>query len=101
MEDIGGVVQRFPAFGQVGLDDEGARGHIAADFMPHQFAVDKAHGALRKASEREMVIKVRRVKPAHAQDPAAPGRPRLCPPQYGRATQGQGGQRRASGQAGL
>jgi len=40
--------------------------------MPHQFAVDEAHGALRKASEREMMIKVRWIKSPHPQDPAAP-----------------------------
>src|SRR6266568_3284000 len=101
MEDVRRVIQRFPAFGQVGLDDEGPRGHVAADFMPHQFAVDKAHGALRKASEREMVIKVRGVKPAHAQDATAPGLPRLCPPEYGGMGQGPGGHRHAGRQASL
>ena len=50
VEDIGGVIQLFPAFGQIGLDDEGARRNVRADFMPHQFAVDEACGALRKAS---------------------------------------------------
>ena len=34
VEDIGGIVRRFPAFGQIGLDDEGARRHVRADFVP-------------------------------------------------------------------
>ena len=101
MEDISRVVQFFPAFGQIGLDNEGARGHVGADFMPHQFAVDEAHGALRKASDREMGIKVRGIKPAHAQDAAASGLPRLCSPQRGGAMQRPGGQRHASRQASL
>jgi hypothetical protein len=101
MEDIGGVVQRFPAFGQVRLDDKGARGHVGTDFMPHQFAVDEAHGALRKASERQMVIKVRGIKPPHAQDAAAPGLPRLCPPEYGGMGQGPDGHGHAGRQASL
>ena len=33
VEDIGRVVQLLPAFGQIGLDDEAARRHVAADFM--------------------------------------------------------------------
>src|SRR4029453_11393916 len=101
VEDIGGIVQFFPAFSQVGLDDEGARGHVAANFMPHQFAVDEAHGALRKASDCEMGIKVRGIKPAYAQDATALGFPRLCPPQRGGAMQGQSGQCGASDQASL
>ena len=101
IEDIGCIVQRLPAFGQIGLHAKGAGLHVGADFMPHQFAVDKAHGALRKASEREMVIKVRGVKPAHAQGATAPGLPRLCPPEYGGMGQGPGRQRHASRQAGF
>jgi hypothetical protein len=68
VEDIGGVIELFPTFSQVGLDDEGARRNVRPDFMPYQFAVDEADGAIRSASGREMVIKVRGIRPAHAQD---------------------------------
>ena len=76
-------------------------GTSRADFMPHQLAVDEAHGALRKASDRELGIKVRGVKPAHAQDAAAPGLPRVCPPEDGGMGQRPGGHRHAGRQASL
>src|SRR5262245_1580931 len=101
VEDIGGVGQLFPTFSQIGLDYEGARGHVAANFMPHQFAIDETHGTLRKASDGEMVIKVRGIKSPHAQGAAAPGLSRLGPPQRSGAMQGPGGQGGARGQASL
>jgi len=39
MEDRGRVVRRFPAFGQIGLDDEGTRRHVRADFMPQELVI--------------------------------------------------------------
>ena len=65
MEDIGRVVQLFPAFGQIGLDDEGTWRHVGADFMPHQPAVDEAQDVIRLVIDREMRIKVRRVSSAY------------------------------------
>ena len=72
VEDVGGVIQLFPAFGQIGLDDEGARRDVAPT-LSHQFAVDEADGALRKATGREMVIKVRGINSPDAQDAATLG----------------------------
>ena len=43
-----------------------ARLHLRTDLMPHQSAVDEAQGEMRSGSDRQMGIKVRRVKPAHA-----------------------------------
>jgi hypothetical protein len=33
VEDIGGVIQLFPAFGQIGLDDEGARRDVRTSLL--------------------------------------------------------------------
>jgi hypothetical protein len=85
MEDIGSVVQLFPAFGQIGLDDEGARRDLGADFMPYELAVDEAQGALRKVSCRDMGIEVRGVEPPHAQDAAALGGRSFSTPEGWRA----------------
>ena len=73
VENIGGGVQLLPAFGQIGLHDEAAWRHVSADLMPHQLAVDKAQGALRKARGCEMGIEVRGIPPTHAQDAPALG----------------------------
>ena len=66
VENIRGVVQLFPAFGQIGLDNEGARLYLGANFMPHQLAVDEAERALCPDIDREVRIEVYRVPPAHA-----------------------------------
>src|SRR5262249_21849885 len=49
-----------------------------------------------KGSDGEMVIKVRRVKPPHAQGATPLGGPPLCAPQHPGLSQGAGGQRHAS-----
>ena len=67
--------------------------------MPHQFAVDEAQSALHIGSGREMGIKVRGVKPAHAQDAAALGLPRFGPRECSGVGQGPGGQRYTGRQA--
>jgi hypothetical protein len=36
MNNIGRVVQRFPAFGQIGFHEEGPGLNLCADFMPHE-----------------------------------------------------------------
>ena len=60
MEDIGRVVRRFPAFRQIRLDDEGARRHIRADFVPQELAVDEAQRGMRLEVARQMRIEVHR-----------------------------------------
>src|SRR6266851_2359817 len=101
MEDRGRFVRRFPAFGQIGLDDEGTRRHVRADFMPQELVIDEAQRGIRLEVARDMRIKVRRIPAAHAQDAATLGWSRFRTPERGGTTQGQDRQRRASRQASL
>jgi hypothetical protein len=75
--------------------------YVAADFMPHQLAVDEAQGALRKVRSRDMGIKVRRVKPTHTQDAAALGGLGFPTPERWRVIQGPGGHRHPGCEAGF
>src|SRR5262245_43411658 len=101
MEDIGGIVRRFPTFGQIRLDDEGARPNFWTDFMPQELAVHEAQHGLRPLVTGEMRIEVHRISPAHAQDASALGRCRFFTPEYGRAKQWPGRQCYASGETRL
>src|SRR6266545_2407065 len=101
MKNIGRVVQRFPAFGQIGLHDEGPGRNRCADFMPHELTVDKAQRGMRLEAIGLMRVKVGRIIPAHAQDTATLGEPRFGTPERRRVMQWPGGQRDASRQASL
>src|SRR5437870_9093643 len=101
MEDIGRVIWRFPAFGQIGFNGKGARLHVRAGFVPHQPAIDEAQQEVRVVVDREMGIEVGGIPPTYAQDATALGLPRLCPPQSRGVGQGPGGQRHTRRQAGF
>ena len=99
MEDIGRVVRLFPAFGQIGLDDEGARRHVRADFMPHELAVDEAQRVCVLKLSVRCGSKCGGIPAAHAQDAAALGLPRFRPPERRGTIQGPGGQGDTGGEA--
>src|SRR5262249_6584936 len=82
-------------------DGEGARLYPCANLMPQEPAIDEAQGGIRLEVDHELMVKVGWVVAAHAQDTAAPGLPRLCPPEYGGMGQGPGGHRQAGRQASL
>src|SRR5262249_38890602 len=88
-------------FGQVGLQDEGARSHVGADLMPHQSAVDEAQRGLCLEAEREMGIEVQGIITAHAQDIAALGLPRFSPPECRGMIERPSRQRHTGGEASL
>jgi hypothetical protein len=71
MEDIGGVVRRFPAFGEIRLDEEGARWNPGPDPIPHELAVDKAQCGMGSDIEREMRVKVLRISAGDTEGAAA------------------------------
>jgi hypothetical protein len=101
MEDVGRVVWRFPAFGQIGLYGEGAWLHVGTDFMPHQTTADEAQYGIRIVIDREMGIKVREIPSTQTQGPAPLGRSHFRTPERGRRRERPGRQRHASRQAGL
>ena len=101
MEDIGRVVQRFPAFGQMGLHDERARLNPWAEFVPQERTVHEAQGGVRLGVDGEMRVKVGGIIAPDAQGTAALGRPGFCPPQCRGTMQRPGRQRGTSGQAGF
>ena len=92
MEDIGRVVRCFPAFGQIRLDEEGARRHPCPDSIPHELAVDKAQRGMGPEIDGEMRVKVRRVLAADTEDTAALRWPRF------RSPEGRGRMQRPRGQ---
>src|SRR5262249_42096467 len=83
-----------------GLHGEGTRLYLRADLMPHQAAIDEAQGGMGIVIYGQMGIKVWGVPPPHPQDPAAPGLPRVGPPEGGGPSQRPQRQRDASDQAG-
>src|SRR5262249_39207230 len=101
IEYIRGVVYCFPAFSQIGLDAEGTRLYIPADFVPQELAVHKAQHGMRPAVAGEMGIEVHGIPPAHAQEPPALGRPCFSTPERGRARERPGRQRCTSREARL
>ena len=66
MKEIGRVVRRFPAFGEIRLDDEGAWLHVCADFMPQELTVDEAQRGIGLEVARELRIKVHGIPPPDA-----------------------------------
>jgi hypothetical protein len=101
MEHVGGVVRLFPAFGQVGLDDEGPRPHVSADFVAQEPATQEAQDAMRPAIAGQMGIEVHGIPSAHAEDPAVLGRLRCFAPEDGRTIGGPDREGCAGGQAGF
>src|SRR5439155_13823585 len=101
MKHIGRVVQRFPAFGQIGLYEEGPGRNLCADFMPHELTVDKAQRGMRLETIGLMRVKMGWIIPAHAQDTATLGWFHFSAPESRRVMQWPGGQRDASRQASL
>jgi hypothetical protein len=101
IENYRRVVRCFPAFSQVGFNGKGARRHVRAGFVPDQPAVDEARQVIRVVVDREMGIEVGGIPPPYAQDAAALGLSRLCPPQRRGLGQWLGRQRHASRQASL
>src|SRR5262249_58929383 len=99
MEDVGGIIQRFPAFGQIRLDYKSARPHLRADLMPYELVVDKAQRGIRLEVEGEMRVKVGRIIAAHAQDTAALGLSRFGAPERRGTIEGPRGQRDTSSEA--
>src|SRR5262249_48086184 len=99
MEDIGRVIQRLPALSQVGFNGEGARLYPCADLMPQEPAIDEAQGGIRLEVDHEVMVKVGRLIPAHAQDAAAPGLSQSRPPERGGTRGGPGRERDAGGEA--
>src|SRR5262245_14579695 len=98
MEDHRRVVRLLPAFGQIGLNDEGARRHPRTDLMAHKPTVSEAQRRIRLKVDGEMVVKVDRIIPAHAQDAPALGLPRFRPPEHVGTMQRPSRQRGASGE---
>src|SRR2546426_322161 len=79
-----------PAFGQFGLDAEGAGRYVPADLVPQELIVHEAQHGMRPGVAGEMRIEVHRIPPAHAQDASAPGRPHCCAPKRGRVMERPG-----------
>src|SRR5215510_2314560 len=101
VEDVGGVVWRFPAFGQIGLHGEDAWPHLWADLVPHELTVDEAQRSVRLEANRLMRIEVHRIIPAHAQDATALGLSYFGTPEQRRVMQWPGRERNAGRQASL
>jgi hypothetical protein len=101
MEDVSCVIWLLPPFGKVGLYREGARPHVRTDFIPHERAVGEAQRRIGLEVEGEMVVKVRRIIAAHAQNTTALGLPSLSAPECRGAMQRQGRQCNASRKASL
>ena len=99
MEDIGRVVRRFPAFGEIRLDEEGAWRNPGPDFIPHELAVDKAQRGMGPDIEREMRVKVLRVSAADTEDAAALRLPCFRSPEGRGMMERPRGQRHARGEA--
>src|SRR5215813_5121048 len=101
VEDIGCIIRLLPTLGQVRLYCECARWNLWADFIPHQGAVDKAQRCVGLETDRLMMVKVRGVIAAHAQDAAALGLSSFRTPEHRGIMQWPGGQRDASHEASL
>ena len=99
MEDIGRVVRRVPALGEIGLDAEDAWCRPGPNLIPHKFAVDKAQRGVGPDIEREMRVKVRRIQPAHAEDTPALGLSCFRSPRDRGLRQRPRGQRHTGGEA--
>src|SRR6266446_3832402 len=99
MKDVGRVIWLLPPFSQMGLYREGARLYVRTDFIPHQRAVGEAHRGIGLEVEGEMVVKMRGVIAAHAQDAAALWLSGFSAPERRRLMQRPGRQRDASRQA--
>src|SRR5947199_293772 len=101
IEDVGRIIRYFPTFGEIGLDTEGARQYVPADFMPQKLTVHEAQRRMCLETTRQMGVEVRRIIAARVQDTSALRRSRFSTPDRGRAIQGPGGQRDTSSQAGM
>ena len=77
MEDNGRVVQSFPVFGHIRINDQGARRNPSPDSIPHQLAVDKAQRRMGLEVAAQMRVKMRRVLAADTEDTAALRWPRF------------------------
>ena len=101
MEHIGRVIWLFPAFGQIGLDDEGARPHVPADFVAQEPAAQEAQGAMRPGVAGQMGIEVHGIPSAHAEDSSTFGRLDCFAPECGHTIGEPGRKGRSSRQAGF
>src|SRR5262245_18415492 len=80
---------------------EGAWPHVCTDFIPHQRAVGEAQRGIGPDIESEMMVNMRRVIAAHAQDAAALRLPSLSTPEYRGIRQRPSGQCDTSREASL
>src|SRR5262249_39866625 len=96
VENIGGIVQFFPALGQIGLHDKGAWPDLWTNLMTHELAVDEAQRGVRLEANCLMRIEMHRVIPTHTQSATALGLTRFGAPELGRTRGGQDRQRDAS-----
>jgi len=101
MKDIRGVIRLVPAFGEIGLDPEGARRYVTADLVPQELTVHEAQHGMRPGVAGKMGIEVHRIPPTHAQAAPTPGRPHGCAPKRGRVMERPGRQGDAGGEARL
>src|SRR2546428_13246299 len=101
MEDIGGVIQCFPMFGQMGLYYEGTRLNPRADFVPNERTVHETQDGMGLGVGREMWIKVGWIRAPGAQDTPALRLSRFRPPERRGGRQGPGRQRHTSSETGL
>src|SRR6516162_615348 len=101
MEDIGRVVQHFPPFGHIGLQDKGPRRYVRADFVPQELTVDETQRSMGLEADREMGIKVDRVIPGQTEDTAPLRLPRFRPPECWRVMGRPERQRGTRGEAGF
>src|SRR5262245_27381176 len=81
MEDHRRVVRLLPAFGQIGLNDEGARRHSRTDLMAHKPTVSEAQRRIRLEVGGEMMVKVDGVIPPDTENAPALGLPRFRGPE--------------------
>jgi len=61
MKDIGRIVRRLPALGQVGREEKRALPHLGPDRIPHEPAVDEAQRHVRLNACWLMRVNVHRI----------------------------------------
>jgi hypothetical protein len=96
VEDVSRLIRLVPAFGQVGLDGESARGHPGAHLVAQEPAVDEAERVVRLAAQNQMRVEVGRIVAPYAENSPTLG---LLGPAHAWPKDGLGRQHRTGGEA--